>query len=338
VSVLGEHETERLRYFGLLQDGELNMTLLALRTSRYANAVSLRHGEVSRAMFPDFPISAITNGVHAPTWVVPAMASLFDRHMPEWRADSAQLRHAMGIPLDDLAAAHHIAKGELCAYIGQQTGVDFSPDVFTIGFARRAASYKRASLLFADTERLRATVAATGKLQIVYGGKAHPHDENGKAEIRRVYEAKAALGDCIDIVYLPNYEMDVAKRLVGGVDLWLNTPIPPLEASGTSGMKAALNGVPSLSTLDGWWVEGCVEDRTGWSFGAEDIDALYAAIALAANRYATSQDAYAEIARYAIAVNGSFFNSQRMAQQYAREAYATAGTHADGRTLREVAS
>jgi len=337
VSVLGEHETERLRYFGLLQDGELNMTRLALRASRYANAVSLRHGEVSRAMFPDFPISAITNGVHAPTWVVPAMAELFDRYMPQWRTDSAQLRHAMGIPADDLVTARQIAKRDLCAQIRQRTGADFAPDVFTIGFARRAATYKRASLLFADMEALRATVAATGKLQIVYGGKAHPHDEYGKTEIRRVYEAKAALGGDVDIVYIANYEMALAKRIVAGVDLWLNTPVPPLEASGTSGMKAALNGVPSLSTLDGWWVEGCIEDRTGWSFGADDTGALYAAIARAANRYATSQETYAQIARYAIAVNGSFFNSQRMARQYAREAYAPGGMHAEGRALRDIA-
>lgn len=337
VSVLGEHGTERLRYFGLLHDGELNMTYLALRASRYANAVSFRHGEVSRAMYPDFPVAAITNGVHTPTWAVPSMAQIFDRYIPGWRADAALLRAATGIPIDDIVGAHLAAKRDLFAQLKQRTGADFDADAFTIGFARRAATYKRASLLFEDMNRLRAIAAAAGKLQIIYGGKAHPHDEHGKAEIRRVHDAKAALGDAIDLVYLQNYEMGIAKRIVGGVDLWLNTPRPPEEASGTSGMKAALNGVPSLSTLDGWWVEGCVEDRTGWAIEADALSSLYAKLEVVAQRYARSRHAYGEIMRHAIAINGSFFNTQRMAQQYARSAYVVSQAHVAEAVLDGVA-
>ena len=319
--LLGDHEMQRLRYFGFLRDGELNMTHAALRTSRYANAVAFRHGEVSRAMFPDVHIAAITNGVHAPTWVAAPMARVFDRYTPEWRRNTVQLRQAMGIPLADLRDAHAESKRALFATIAQRTGVTFNPSVFTIGFARRAATYKRASRIFDDMERMRIIAERYGKIQIVYGGKAHPHDENGKAEIRRVHDAKAALGDAVELVYIQNYEMHVAKQIVAGVDLWLNTPRPPEEASGTSGMKAALNGVPSLSTLDGWWIEGCVHGRTGWGIERDALHALYDHLESACALYASSHTMYADISRQAIAINGSFFNTQRMAQQYDRDAY-----------------
>ncbi|MFN2459491.1 MAG: alpha-glucan family phosphorylase [Candidatus Velthaea sp.] len=336
-AVLGEHETERLRYFGLLHGGELNMTYVALRASRHANAVSLRHGEVSRGMFPDFAIGAITNGVHSRTWAAPALARLFDRYVPDWECDSLQLRQAMGIPLADVRAAHLEAKRALVADIQDRAGAQFDPHAFTIGFARRAATYKRASLLFEDMDRLQAIAAQAGRLQIVYGGKAHPHDEYGKAEIRRVHEAKAALGGAVDVVYLENYEMGIAKTIVAGVDLWLNTPRPPEEASGTSGMKAALNGVPSLSTLDGWWVEGCIENRTGWSIEPYGLGALYRNLETAAQLYTKAPQAYAEIMRYAIAVNGSHFSMQRMVQQYVRDVYGAASTRSGDGELERVA-
>jgi starch phosphorylase len=282
----------------------------------------MRHGEVSRDMFPGYAIAAITNGVHASTWVAPAFARLFDREIPDWRRDNYQLRHAVGIHVEELAAAHLEAKRALFTEIYERTGVQLDPNVLTLGFARRATAYKRADWLFHDPDRLRATCAKVGKLQIVYGGKAHPHDEPGKDGIQRVHEARAALRDVLDIVYVPNYDMSLAKYIISGVDVWLNNPQPPLEASGTSGMKAALNGIPSLSVLDGWWVEGCIEDRTGWAIDELRDESIYEQIERIAAQLAASPHAYGEIARYAIAVNGSFFNTQRMVQQYARLAYA----------------
>ena len=201
------------------------------------------------------------------------------------------------------------------------TGVKFAADVLTLGFARRATGYKRADWLFHDPQKLRALCAKVGRLQVVYGGKAHPHDEPGKAGIRHIHEARAALRDVLDVVYVPNYDMALAKYIVSGVDVWLNNPQPPLEASGTSGMKAALNGIPSLSVLDGWWVEGCLEDRTGWAIDELRDDSIYEKIAHIAAQLAASPRAYGELMRNAISVNGSFFNTQRMVQQYTRLAY-----------------
>jgi starch phosphorylase len=320
-SVLGGGLTERLRRLRLIEDGVLNMTHLALRASRFVNAVAMRHGEVSRDMFPGYDISAITNGVHAATWVAPPFARLFDREIPEWRRDNYQLRHAVGIHPEALHAAHVEAKRALITEIHDRTGVRLSPDILTLGFARRATAYKRADWLFHDPARLRALCAKVGRIQVVYGGKAHPHDEPGKAGIRHVHEARAALRDVIDVIYVPNYDMALAKYIISGVDVWLNNPQPPLEASGTSGMKAALNGIPSLSVLDGWWVEGCIEDRTGWAIDELRDDSIYEKIEHLATQLGASPTAYAEIMRCAIAVNGSFFNTQRMVQQYARLAY-----------------
>ncbi len=320
--VLGPEFTEQLRRLGLIEDGTLNMTHLALHASRFVNGVAMRHAEVSREMFPGFRIAAITNGVHAGTWVAPAFARLFDRTIPDWRVDNGQLRHAFGIELGQLQAAHLEAKRALIAEIAKRTGVTLREDLITFGFARRATAYKRADWLFHDPARLRAVCAKVGKIQVVYGGKAHPHDEPGKAGIRRVHEARAALADVVEIVYVPNYDMSLAKYIISGVDIWLNNPQPPLEASGTSGMKAALNGIPSLSVRDGWWVEGCVEDRTGWAIDEFDDDSIYKQMEHAAQQIGASPTAYAEVMQQAIAVNGSFFNTQRMVEQYARLAYA----------------
>jgi starch phosphorylase len=244
------------------------------------------------------------------------------RTIPEWRRDNYQLRHAVGIHVEALAAAHVEAKRTLLAEIYERTGVQLKPDLLTLGFARRATAYKRADWLFHDPARLRALCAKIGRIQIVYGGKAHPMDLPGKAGIKHVHEARAALRDIIDVVYVPNYDMTLAKYIISGVDVWLNNPQPPLEASGTSGMKAALNGIPSLSVLDGWWVEGCLEDRTGWAIDELHDASIYEKIEHVATQLAASPDAYGHIMRNAIAVNGSFFNTQRMVQQYARLAYA----------------
>ncbi|MFW6080135.1 MAG: alpha-glucan family phosphorylase, partial [Gemmatimonadota bacterium] len=263
--VLGERRAASLEAVGGVTDDTLDMTRLALRLSRYRNAVAMRHREVSRDMFPEFAIDAITNGVHARSWTSPPFRALFDRHIPAWRDDPFCLRYAAGIPLEALREARAEAKKALLDEIERRTATRLDPDAFTLGYARRAAPYKRAGLLFTDTERLRRIARETGPIQVVFAGKAHPRDERGQAMIRQVFDAADALGADVPVLYLEDYDMTLAALMTAGVDVWLNTPRPPQEASGTSGMKAALNGVPSLSVLDGWWVEGHIEGVTGWS-------------------------------------------------------------------------
>jgi glycogen phosphorylase len=329
--VLGGEYSQALEAAGCYLEETLNMTYLALNFSCYINGVSLRHEEVSRDMFPRYPINSITNGVHAVTWTALHCRRLYDCHFPEWRRDNAYLCYAVSIPLDEIQLVHRQAKEELLREVEQQTGVSLDPSVMTLGFARRATPYKRADLLFSDLERLKRMAREVGPIQVIYAGKAHPKDAGGKALIRRVFQAAAALGDEVRVVYLEDYNMSLAKLICSGVDLWLNTPQRPHEASGTSGMKAALNGIPSLSVLDGWWVEGHVEGVTGWSIGEDqtsdsDTDQEVAPLYDKLERvilpmfYQQPQD-YACIMRYAIAINGSFFHSQRMLLQYMKNAY-----------------
>ncbi len=328
--VLNAEQVELLVAARCIDDGMLNMTHLALRLARFVNGVAMKHREVSQGMFPNFPIDAITNGVHAGTWTSPPFQALFDRRIPEWRVDNLYLRYAVGIPLPEIRAAHADSKKQMIATLAERTGVTLDPKVFTIGFARRATPYKRADLMFTNSARLADIAASVGPIQIVFGGKAHPNDSGGKELIRRIHDASAALADRITVVYVENYEMEIAAQIVAGVDLWLNNPMKPLEASGTSGMKAALNGVPSLSVLDGWWIEGHVEGVTGWSIGDSELDGdqskdaneIYIKLErVILPLYYGLPFAYAEVMRSAIALNGSFFNTQRMVGQYVRNAY-----------------
>jgi glycogen phosphorylase len=328
--VLGADWTSELRA-ECCPDGTLYMTFLALFFARYVNGVAMRHGEISRSMFPGYPINSITNGVHAATWTAPPFQRLYDRRFPEWRKDNLYLRYAVSIPRGEIQQAHAEARQTLLAEVEKRSGVRLDPAAFIMGFARRATAYKRADLLFSDLDRLRRIAKTVGPLQILYGGKAHPADEGGKAVIRRVFEYAAALKDSVQVVYLEDYDMALAKLMCSGVDVWLNTPQKPNEASGTSGMKAALNGVPSLSILDGWWLEGHLEGATGWAIGEDGVtpsdpareatslfDKLeYVILPLFHGR----KLAFTEVMRLAIALNGSFFNAQRMLAQYLRNAY-----------------
>jgi starch phosphorylase len=329
--VLGHDRATMLETTHCCVNGNLNMTYLALRFARYINGVAMRHGEISMGMFPGYPIDAITNGVHAVTWTSTPFANLFDQRIPEWRHDNFYLRYAVGISLHEIAEAHAHAKRALLSEVERHSGVQLPENVLTIGFARRATTYKRQDLLFSDLDRLRGLARQVGPLQVVYGGKAHPQDEGGKDMIRRVFQAAAVLGEAVRVVYLENYDMAQGKILCAGVDLWLNTPLRPQEASGTSGMKAALNGVPSLSVLDGWWVEGHVEHVTGWAIGddftnpveySQDAASLYDKLErVILPLYYGKPEAYAKLRRSTIALNGSFFNTQRMVSQYATNAY-----------------
>ena len=333
--VLGDHRRSTLmKACGIEQ--RLNLTQLALRGSRYVNGVAMKHGEVSHGMFPGYPIHSITNGVHAVTWTAPSFQKLFDTHLPDWRRDQLSLRYAVGIPTSDIWAAHVEAKRTLVEHVNRESNAGFDRDMLTIGFARRFAAYKRAGLIFQDLDRLKKIVLEAGSIQIVFAGKAHPRDRDGKDLIAHVHEMRNALQGVIAVSYLTNYDMEVAKMLCAGVDVWLNTPLPPLEASGTSGMKAAMNGVPSLSVLDGWWIEGHLEGVTGWSIGDRveaclepqpGMDACHAAELYRKLEekvlpcFYKDRERFIEIMRHAIALNGAFFNSQRMVAQYLHDAY-----------------
>jgi starch phosphorylase len=330
-TLLGDARISLLEKLRTGDETGLHMTLLALRLASYVNGVAMRHGEVSREMFPAYAIDAITNGVHAPTWTSAPFRELFDKHMPRWRQDNLYLRYAVAIPLGEVREAHAKAKGALLSEVERRTGIKLNPTALTIGFARRSTPYKRADLIFSEPGRLKRMTRRIGPLQILYGGKAHPHDEWGKALIKKIFDAASGLADTVKVIYLENYDMALGGLLTSGCDLWLNNPLRPLEASGTSGMKAALNGVPSLSILDGWWIEGHAEGVTGWSIGgdeelpadpSEDIDDLYYKLErVILPLYYGTPDRYAEVMRSSIALNGSFFNTQRMVSQYMHNAY-----------------
>jgi starch phosphorylase len=329
--VLGSPRAAVLRESDCVPDDVLNMTELALRHARFVNGVARRHQEISRGMFPGYPINSVTNGVHAVTWAADPVRALFDRHVPEWRRDNMYLRYACGIPLDEIRAAHADCKRALLAEVERRAGVRLDPGALTLGFARRATPYKRAGLLFADPDRLRRIAREVGPLQVVFAGKAHPRDDGGKEAIRQVVRAAGGLRDAVTVVFLEGYDMALGRVLCAGADVWLNTPQKPQEASGTSGMKAAVNGVPSLSVLDGWWLEGCVDGVTGWAVGedggrpsdpAREVEALYAKLgSVVAPLYYRDPAGFAAVMRSAIALNGSFFNTQRMVIQYLRNAY-----------------
>jgi starch phosphorylase len=330
--MLGEMLPEAL-LSEVTHENKLNMTKLALHFSHYINGVAKKHGEVSRHMFPGYTIDSITNGVHSTTWVSEPFKALFDKHMPGWRTDPYILRSALGIAKQEIWAAHMEAKKALIDFVNSRCNAGMDYDDFTIGFARRQTAYKRPDLLISDMTRLMRIADTAGPIQIIYAGKAHPKDASGKEAIRKIVTAVKAARGKVKITYIPNYDISIGKMMVAGVDLWLNTPRRPREASGTSGMKAAHNGVPQLSTLDGWWLEGCIENITGWAIGPEktaqqesddDVDRrdLYEKLEeWILPKFYHDRDNWIRTMRSCIAINASFFNTNRMVQQYVVNAY-----------------
>lgn len=312
----------------LAGEDKLNMTRLALNLSEYVNGVAKRHAEVSRQIFPGYVVHAVTNGVHASTWTSKSFATLYDQHVPGWGHEPELLARADRIPNDLLWAAHRDAKQALLDKVRELAGVSLSADQPILGFARRMTAYKRADLIFTDFERLK-RIAAKFPFQIVMAGKAHPNDMAGKQLIETLHRHIRELAQEIPVVFLPDYDMELALHMVSGSDLWLNTPLRPLEASGTSGMKAAFNGVPQLSVLDGWWVEGCLEGVTGWAIGDDsptanghDAMALYDKLEqLILPLWYGDRAGWTAVMKGAISRNAAFFNSHRMMRRYATEAY-----------------
>jgi starch phosphorylase len=346
-----------------------NMTACAMRLSAYHNAVSKRHGEVTRQMWQPLwpglppervPIDAITNGVHLPTWLNPRMEALFDRYIgvvcPYWQIehDNPVVWELVNeIPDDELWSLHLWLKTKLFNRIreierqtwseGSDTpenvvaeGVFLDPMIFTIGFARRFSTYKRADLIFRDFERLKRIVNNPWyPVQVIFAGKAHPDDVEGQRLLKRIYEYARSNEFGGKIAFIEDYGERFAQYLVHGVDLWLNNPLPPWEASGTSGMKAAMNGVPSLSVLDGWWPEG-YNGRNGWAFGGEvvegerdaaDANAVYEILEkeVIPLYYATDlhgvPHGWVKTMKEAIRSNAPAFSAKRMVKEYVHRYY-----------------
>ena len=311
----------------------INMTLLGFNLSKYINGVAKKHGAVSKNMFPGYRINAITNGVHSYTWTSESLKKVYDKYLPGW-ANEPELFVRVGvIPDEELWDAHFETKRKLIDYVKSVAHVDLDYDKFTIGFARRATAYKRADLLFYDIDRLERI--GTGKIQIIYAGKAHPKDTEGKQLIERIFSYIQRLKGKINIAFIQDYDMEVARKLVSGVDVWLNTPLRPLEASGTSGMKAAHNGVVNFSVLDGWWIEGHIEGYTGWSIGPAptdvgsdkdmnriDAEDLYKKLEnTIIPTYYDDRKTWVRMMQNAIGKNAYYFNSHRMMRRYVTEAY-----------------
>jgi starch phosphorylase len=317
------------------RDGDkLNMTYLGLRLSDYVNGVTKTHMELSQRLFPGYWIRAITNGVHSYQWTCPCFRRLFDEYVPGWANEPELLVRVQNIPDNEIWGTHNDAKRILVDYVKDRKGVVLNSEILTIGFARRASTYKRTSFLFSDIQALR-TINKRGRIQLIFAGNAHPKDTQGKELIKDVFRHSKELRGEIEIVYLENYDMEMAAKLTSGVDLWLNTPLPPLEASGTSGMKAAHNGVINFSILDGWWVEGCVEGYNGWAIGPSlkdamkdeerrrrELDDLYRKLEyVIIPTYYCKRDEWIGMMKKSIAVVATYFNSHRMMRRYALEAY-----------------
>ncbi len=315
-------------------NNRFSMTELAMNLSRYVNAVSKKHSEISRFMFPGRNIDYITNGVHSYTWTSEEMQRVYDKIVPEWRKDPSNLNKIKNMQeTSEIFNAHQSAKNRLFSYIKENYNVILDPSVLTIGFARRAAIYKRADLIFHDLERLKRI--GKNKLQLIFAGKAHPSDDGGKDLIARVIGSICAISNDIKAIYLEDYDMYQGLLMTSGVDLWLNTPLRPREASGTSGMKASHNAVPSLSVLDGWWIEGCKEGITGWSIGpepfenrivevdnSEDADDLYKKLEhIIIPTFYYNKNLWKEIMINSIAENASYFNTERVVKEYCKKAY-----------------
>jgi len=317
----------------MMPDGGVSMVDFGLRYSRYINAVSKKHRDVSRKLYNTENIDYITNGVHSNSWTSPNIKKLFDKHIPSWRNDPSRLVLAIKLPDNELWEAHQSNKMLLLSKVLEKTGIKLDPEILTIGFARRAVAYKRADLIFKDINRL--IDICSGKVQLIFAGKAHAFDEEGKSMIQRVIKISKEISDKIPAVFLEDYDMELAALLTTGVDVWLNTPLRPREASGTSGMKCTHNGVLNLSVLDGWWIEGWVEDVTGWAIGPEpeevdlvyyddtkDAEALYEVLERKViPLYYQHRDRWLSMMKSCIALNASYFNTHRVVREYCEKAY-----------------
>ncbi|MEY3011873.1 MAG: alpha-glucan family phosphorylase [Pseudomonadota bacterium] len=327
--VLGDHiDAETIALGG---PERLSMSVLALALSDTCNGVSELNAKVASEMFPGRQIDGLTNGVHFDTWVHPEMGAVFDAHVGGWRDDPFALEGVRDLEdagFDaDFDAARRVAKSELCEFVNASTGLGFDPEILTIGFARRAAPYKRAMLIFHDIERLLSI--SDGRLQLVFAGKAHPNDVRGRQLVARLVRTARSLRGRLRVAFLQNYSMWHGRMLTSGVDIWLNNPTRPMEACGTSGMKASLNGAPNFSVLDGWWAEACQHGDNGWALveahddedDVRDAESLYRVLENEIlPTYYDTPDRFRAIRKAAVAT-APRFSARRMVLDYSGRYY-----------------
>ncbi len=316
----GEQNLIPLHIKQLAGEHELNTTKLAMSFSDYINAVSRKHGEVTKEMFPDYTIDYITNGIHSQTWTSKYMADVFDRYIPGWREDSTKLVEIFKVPNSEIFKAHKFAKKDFIDYVNKNNVVPttFDEEKVTIGFARRFIGYKDAELIFSNIDNLK---RIGKKVQFVFAGKAHRRDELGKNIMRRVIEKAKSLSDDISIAFLEDYNISMAKLMVAGCDLWLNTPIPFNEASGTSGMKAATNGCLHFSRLDGWAIEAF--EMNGGGYPITDYTDFITTLEykIIPKYFSSDKSSWINEMKLSIGYSGSYFNTHRMAKEYLKKAY-----------------
>jgi alpha-glucan phosphorylase-like protein len=312
------------------------MTKLAMNLSRYINSVSKKHREITLRMFPDKNIDFITNGIHVNTWLNPLLKGLYEKSFLGFEHRFENLCFAIDIDPEELWNIHKTLKKKLLEYEKTHSWLLLDSNLFTIGFARRITDYKRPTLIFRDLNCL--GQICKGKAQIIMAGKTHPKDHHGKEIIKEIFRASKYLWEKYRVraVFLENYNIDISKLMVSGVDLWLNTPRRYMEASGTSGMKAALNGVPNLSVLDGWWIEGFERSygSAGWAIGpgpdevnaestTDEQDALDIYNKLENEilpMYYNQRNKWIEKMKHAIAL-AAYFNTRRVINEYADRAW-----------------
>jgi len=301
----------------LAGSNELNMTRLALSLSCYHNAVSRKHCEVTKTMFPHDTMDYVTNGIHTASWTSDHMQEVFDKHCKGWREDNTKLNQIFAAPCEEVREAHDKAKKELIAFANEHsvTGSTLKEDVLTIGFARRFIQYKDAELIFTNLNRLR---ELDTKVQFIFSGKAHKQDTLGKEILRRIVQTAKTLPN---VEFIPDYGMAVAKKLVSGCDMWLNTPIPPNEASGTSGMKAAANGGLHFSRLDGWAIEAYEMNGGGFPISEYEDFISNLQYKIIPMYYADNIKPWVSEMKLSIGVSGAYFNTHRMAREYLEKAY-----------------
>jgi starch phosphorylase len=309
------------------QANYLNMTKLAMNLSDYQNGVSKKNAEVARMMFPGKQIDYITNSVHLGTWTSGSFKGLFDRHFPGWEENPEKLKDAMELPNEEVWKAHLENKSILLDFIEDEYGISLDRNRLTLGWYRRFAEYKRPTLIFADRERIKNI--GSDKIQILVAGKAHPRDCCGKEAIVKIFKESEKLNDKLPTVFIKNYGMEISPTLIAGVDVLLNTPRPPNEASGTSGMKALPNGVLNVSSWDGWIDEEfkTKEGAIGWAFGyqhendIQDAQGLYNVLEQKViPTYYNNQERWVEMQKNAISLS-SYYNTNRMLKEYMERAW-----------------
>jgi len=326
-------------------DGAINLSRLATKYSAVTNAVSLKHSFVSERIMGHNHITYVTNGVYHKRWVHPEMKKVFSAHLPGWEESPSMLVEAVRIPSDDIARAHSTAKRGLVSLVNSTGGPSFREEPIIISMAKRITGYKRNGMILGDPGRLQRMAEGIGGVQIVVAGKTHPRDNVAKgilADILRRADSMNRSTPSVRVAVLENYDIELAQALVAGSDVWLNNPRRPLEACGTSGMKAAMNGVLNLSTNDGWWLEGGIEGVNGWGIGkrtewadlseskeGEDEEDLYYKLSsVVLPLYYRDQGMWREMQKRSIATVGPLFNSYKMVEDYVDRVYSRTGAAA----------